>query len=362
MLPVFTTLRKTLIITDSWPVWLQVLTPSRGFNCLAVLSTSLQHSDAWLNFDPNVPWFEFSVDDDITIAWPSTQLIAVSGTSTFVDTIIRRDCQFDIVVSLNLHHSPMETTRHPPWFWYSWVHSSYGGVTTGKYWCGSNFLSLAPKHDLSSRRLCHVLHPVVRGRPHPLPPDAEASYSGCQRVEGHLHIGGFLSPTDPRTKVICPSVFSKSGWVSRSLMVGELAACWDVVDPIVKLLPQIQITGAVLKDLAFMNSAPAKLLQAFVYQAPIIQSTPMPKTFNPTVLSPPTRTQLETPEYPLGRDKAAKNDDAEIPVAYWDDAVLEPRHNFTSVKDRIEAYTSRFLQSPLTALRKFALWFWRRCV
>jgi hypothetical protein len=116
----------------------------------------------------------------------------------------------------------------------------------------------------SRRRLRNLLAPLVNGSTSEPPTDPEACYEQTVKVRNVLHPGCYLPITDPRVKVLAPCIFSPSKWVARPLTVRELAGCCDVQDAVVKRLPDLPVTRVSLGDMPFAVNAPAKLLGNFV--------------------------------------------------------------------------------------------------
>ena len=116
----------------------------------------------------------------------------------------------------------------------------------------------------SRRRLRNLLAPLVNGSNSEPPTDPEACYEQTVKVRNVLHPGCYFPITDPRVKVLAPCVFSPSKWVVRPLTVRELAGCCDVQDAVVKRLPDLPVTRVSLGDMPFAVNAPAKLLGNFV--------------------------------------------------------------------------------------------------
>jgi hypothetical protein len=64
----------------------------------------------------------------------------------------------------------------------------------------------------------------------------------------------------------------------------------------------------------------------------------------------------------LGRNKAAKNDDAEIDYQYWDDKILCQWRDSPEFVHRFNAFWNKYQGSLLTWIRKMGLRTWRRNV
>ncbi len=117
-----------------------------------------------------------------------------------------------------------------------------------------------------------------------------------------LHPGSILPIKDVRSLVLCSSVYSPTGWVSRRLTVSELGRSCDLQDSIIKGFPDQPL-----------------------------------------------------PEVPL----STKNDDAEIPVEYWDNLVWAPWATDDELITKVAQYVERYRHPPLTSIRRFAFLYWQ---
>jgi hypothetical protein len=234
-----------------------------------------------------------------------------------------------------------------------------------------------------------------------------------------------LPITDPRVKVLAPCVFSPSKWVVRPLTVRELAGCCDVQDAVVKRLPDLPVTRVSLGDMPFAVNAPAKLLGNFVdslseyypsclLRKPITLQTGTlgdqprvpairPGDANDVAPRPaeelgghslayldesPSRTPKLTcimvtgdeggssarhetanqfadecdPAVLFGRNKAAKNDDAEINYDYWDLPLVSPWAENSEFRARLDLFKAKHGVLPMTFIRKLGLRVWKRNV
>jgi hypothetical protein len=168
-------------------------------------------------------------------------------------------------VCLSLHEKPEGTFKTTSWQWFYLAHPTFGGVTTGRFWCGTNVKDFhSPPEVMSSCRLKHYLKPLEKGLTHVPPDNPEAIYKEPRVLEGGLHPGSFLPITSPRQQVIAPSVFSPTKWVIRHLTVQELAGCCDVPDSVAKTLTKGSVRRVSLQDVPFVTTPPAKILGGFV--------------------------------------------------------------------------------------------------
>jgi hypothetical protein len=276
--------------------------------------------------------------------------------------------------------------------WLLVSHSSQGGITVGRWVCGTSFAFLdSPTSNFGQRRLRHVLSPMERGKPHPPPSNPEESYLTPFLSESYLHPGSLISPLDLRKPVLNPTVFSPTGWVSRFLSTKELARCYDLPTGVIDSIPDTSLQRTKLSTIPFLNAAPSRVLMGFLIHVlsfiPLAPShsqervldldpmRPQPCLVSPgldescTALVPmslATRTTNSGGNLPhdnnLGRTKAAKNDDAEIPYAYWDNEVWDPWLHSEVTLQRVETYIARYGATPLTSLRQILIVYWRRNV
>jgi hypothetical protein len=134
-----------------------------------------------------------------------------------------------------------------------WNHVAHAG----KWWCHSTTPGTSPfLPQLSLRHLRHIISSMVTGQPHPPPTQPDSIYPAPICLEGHLHLGGLLSPTDIGQPCLCPAVFSKTGWVSRFLTMHELGHCYDLPQCVIHSLSDKSIKDLSLSDLPFVRVAP----------------------------------------------------------------------------------------------------------
>jgi hypothetical protein len=159
--------------------------------------------------------------------------------------------------------------------------------------------------------------------------------------------------------------------VARALTTHELGRCLDLSDNQLVGFKNKQLSSTSLGEITFSDSAPGKLLHALVeVLGKRIQITqrhereakpqPNPKfsvASSPTTLDPKgTKDPADT----LGREKAAKNDDADVSIMQWDDKVLAPWFDNTFVIVNLKRFEERFGTDVLTVFRQVALRRWRR--
>jgi hypothetical protein len=238
------------VLGESWPVWQQVLTKSRGFNCAAVYTNNQSVLSEWPAHFQTTHWA--SIHKFSPANHSNTTQYALVGSNQFVRCYLPAlPPSARVLVCLHLQQSPWPEVTGPSWSWVSIAHSSCGGVTTGRYWYGNQSL-------ISAQRIWHHLKPFVSGATCEPPFDLEASHGVAVREQGSLHPRCFFPITAPRTRVKAPCVFSGTGWVVRALMVREFAAYCDTQESLVKTLPDIPVTKVAMTDIPFSVNLPAR--------------------------------------------------------------------------------------------------------
>jgi hypothetical protein len=200
-----------VVIAQSWPVWAQSLTVARGFDILAVFTDFERNIEAWDHIVSKDKWHPFSL---FIAGFEKDTIYALSGSLDFANiwrNIIPSHAS--ILIGLTLFERP-KAIDPPPWKWFNLTHSGFGGVTTGRYWCGTNVADFkAPSEFKSAQRVKHCLKPLVKGPQHRAPIDPEATYLEPMFSEGGLHPGSLFPITSPRQKVLAPCIFSPTKWV-----------------------------------------------------------------------------------------------------------------------------------------------------
>jgi hypothetical protein len=257
--------------------------------------------------------------------------------------------------------------------WFLLRHIDFGGVTSGHWWLGTNMSNVeAPTTTTSSLRLGHVLSDTVNGPPHSPPEDPDEIFDAISYVKDIrlLHAGGLLPIKAIRNKVLCYSVYSPTGWVSRVLTVHELGRCLDLSDGDLAPFADIPITQLPLDELPFLLSTPPRLLASLAavianeLQLTRERETREPKTIveKPATSGSPTEFPDQNEDEGFGREQAAKNDDADIAVMDWDSRALAPWHNDPAFRQRLASFESQVGKNPLTVIRGRMLARWRRNV
>ncbi len=210
---------KCIVIAEGWPSWALVV-GALGFECTHIFSN--HRSISSFTFIP------FTSPFDLRLVSTLTTFIFLSGSPAFIQHFWEAlRSTHHLTVSLSLDSAPLH-------HWQSqgqWVllrHCHYDGVTTGQWWCGSSQGGLSvPRPLYSSRRLRHILDPLLSGPTIQPPPDVHATLSAVHFYQHSCHPGGFWDIRRPHTHCICPCVFTKA-WVHRPLVLSELLRAVDI--------------------------------------------------------------------------------------------------------------------------------------
>jgi len=259
-------------------------------------------------------------------------------------------------------------------------HKDFGGVTSGVYEFGSNVLAVnAPPASPSMLRLGHVLSDTENGRVHPAPEDPDALFGEVTYIADSkvLHPGGLMPIKALRSKILCYSVFSPTKWVARALTLEELKRCLDTSEIQLGERDSHRVSSVPFNRLPFILSPPGRLVRAV---AGVLTCRSKQKHV-PTQLDSQSSEAHSIPEeatsmhhdeetdpddyierdidVTFGREKAAKNDDADVAVMDWDERVFKLWHPHGLVKERRRGFEERFDKDVLSVLRQFALRRWR---
>jgi hypothetical protein len=411
-------------VSESWPTWWQALTPARGYKYTAVYTDS-KMIDSWRDQYDDSVWKP--IKDFHPTNHPQSHHYALPGSSKFVRQLLSLlSPSAHILVSLELNHLPWDRKNGETWSWLLLAHPDSGGATTGRYWCRARkerWSLQAPLTIESDRRIRHHLKPLLQGATCEPPVNPEGTYKTLVKETGLVHPGCWLRITSPRVRIKAPCVFSRTGWVARTLHSRELAACCDVPDFIAKALPNQPIAKTSFLALQFVFNPPAKILGTvldhalkavtvesahqvsedsalmeltYVSESPLngeppcqedgprrvlqfegflaepnadlgqknVAKEPASKLCRGDDLSPVPQIEdsLAEPSAALGRNKAAKNDDAGINYDFWDLNVIAPWSRDPLFEDRIRLIKLVHKKHPNDSIRKLALHVWKRNV
>ena len=232
--------------------------------------------------------------------------------------------------------------------WKRVKHADIGGVTTSQWLIGvnipgttkeiPNLQSLIPSFGLH-RRVLDIIKPTEKG-------EIIGLESSLPHVESHVHKRGITS-----YKYKLPSVFSHTGWVSRSLTLKELGSVID--------LPELFVIRLIESMEKNENENTSSCTSLFEGNAPPLKIVQVGRTFLDYLESPKMDTNLlEVPSTVKEADlnysgildfhkdegkginseisidaasrylslygqKAAKDDDAPVPVELWNGYLFE---------------------------------------
>lgn len=241
-------------------------------------------------------------------------------------------------------------------------HLVSGGVLDASWSFSSNIPFQRELPPLPPSALVQVICRTVRcPKSRSCPPPGRTE--GRSEESVHLLPGGTvdccgLMPLDRvNRQVLCPSVFSKTGWVTRALSIEDLFRVFDVPPGAV---PHPPARG---EDPIWQRQPPIKVLHR-VFQMwtsmPSIQlhreKVPQSRPFVPESM------YSESNEHDLEAAfiSAIKSDEAEIPVFLWNDRIWALGiHNESSVKAFQLKWNER---CPLDFIRDFLLRHWRQRV
>lgn len=270
--------------------------------------------------------------------------------------------------------------RAPPAGWsiqtITLQHSELGGVTNGRHHVRiatrDEIGEITPRAPVGTNAtLNQILDPTLSGKPC----DGEDSMEGGDNTPS-----GLLDWSRRHSAVVAPTVYSSSPYVERCLSVRELLSALDAPTEKVKAA-----TGPELSQWARELTLPFKVrrevcewLYILVTQRDPNESSTMGKAKRPaegpfgpeakrlrraeenpvekTCSIPPQGVSSNDPQ---SQQKAAKHDDAEVPVALWNDRVRQGSR-LTLTDQELDLIRNLLLTywKKLVA-RNFASWCWR---
>jgi hypothetical protein len=197
------------VIAESWPTWLSACSPHSGFACRELIHGERADTNLWPKHSGCAPKL-------YTKDWTMAHTTAfISGTTEFVVRVLsgmKMGSKF--ACALDLDSRPTEVLLAAG-TWAMLSHRDLGGVTTGVWWIGSNFLRVEHcSKSPSFLRVGHVLTDTKGGRPAPPPPDAESLFDSVSYTNGRcLHPGSLLPIKAIRSQTVCPGIFSPMRWI-----------------------------------------------------------------------------------------------------------------------------------------------------
>jgi len=319
------------------------------------------------------------------VDWPSLKqgvaqssvILFVSGDWTFVKLVIATvGNQIRVVAALTCGSVPKSGTWFQPQdastlFSFSWHrirHSDCDGLTSGSWFLGVNFAPICPFTPLPfKRRLRHVLKTTISGRKFEVPKeiDLDLEIEKVGWVDRYVHPGGLFPLEKPDALVIAPSIYTR--WVTRPLSTDELL---DLLDIPMDLRPSLISYSST--EWVF-NSVPSKVLLMFSRWVLNLDTDQILSGGTPSKVSGNITTVLSMKDTDLPlqsssmRQKAAKDDDASIPLHYWDEPFMSQLLQLGRPKAFVDQLASTRVAGAcvvpvLEVLRSFVLCAWRKSV
>jgi hypothetical protein len=333
-------LRDALSVTlvfQNFPVWLLALSPIQvasiyfpGYSSLDHLCSSLRArslnpemvSRILGRFQSSKLYFNVDIKQV-----SQDNVLLVSGTISFLLPYLQTTTRHAIAV-YDSHFSNRLRNGRPTGVsiaglghisWHRVRHTSVGGATMFCSLFGTNVATLEPQVTALRRTIRHYLDHSERPSP----------WREHMSTTSVISSGDLLHPSALTTQVKYATSFSHNGWGSRPLNIDELSNIYG-------LHSRIRIGGLVVDDfnvivpIALLESMISPMLQLVSQVSDTTDSHKLQPALFPQVLDSP-RTWLPdlqlylshdwiTPD--LVTDKAAKRDDADIPVSLWDRRIL----------------------------------------
>lgn len=323
---------KCIVIGELWPAWYPAVVGLMDAHRVQVfcgegvatelIETSVVNRDQWL------------AHTALQQGWQAASLICMSGSAAFIRQFDAAGWDTRRVIAVIDIVSGSPRPRHRARSTLQWeqtTHGSTGGATNAVAWIGFGDSMLPTSRPIippMSRRILEYIDPVQSG------PRVGASHDLVQECrtkefatvqhtpQGLVHPAGKLDVADIERDVLCPSVFCKEDWIRRPLNTRELSQLWDLPARWKK-----SFDDCPRSVLAFTRTAPAKILWHTLMRLPLFNGRVKPQTLTLSdcatgsgygVMAADTTT--------LSSDlaKAAKHDDAEVTVSWWNERVFLP--------------------------------------
>jgi hypothetical protein len=249
--------------------------------------------------------------------------------------------------------------------WNRIIHAEVGGVTTAKNWFGAspaiqlNEICLSPY----GRSIGEVVKPTLKGQfgRARAAPGIRAPTAADEGARVLFEAPELISPNGlwpvnfGGLKMVAPSVFSKTGWVWRTLDPTELGVAWDLPGTMVGALSKWDkgVESRALEVRAMYRSVPGKSLWTFGHAMECfgLRVTAMQDDEDQDAESMGRRgfgllldsiiqeedkegCEVETSaERKLREAKATKADDAKVPTQLWDERIWK---DWADVPDRVK--------------------------
>jgi hypothetical protein len=321
------------IIAEKWPVWISSCSDATGLCLTAVAYGPGKGSPQWRGIDPGL------VCSYTPIFWeaqPVDTLFLISGSAEFIVLVLSHNLNNrDYVYSEDLGGIQCDVIAS---FGHSFKlkHSDFGGVTSGTWRFGLNLFEMNALLATPLRlRLGHILSDMEKGKRHEPPTDPDALFDDVVHLSGTkvVHPGGLIPIRALRSDVLCYSVYSPTKWATRVLTVEELGRCLETYAIHLPQQKNQRISKVPFGQIPFVFSAPGRLVQVVVklitqvFLFRQVQEQPDQDTVRQTIpealVDTPYGLEKDIREDTLeddafGRDKAAKDDDADVAVMDWD--------------------------------------------
>ena len=331
-------------------------------------SLRIYSSDPDSRFRESLP--EAAVWED-TLDLTSVDLCILEGNLKFIEGVLssqdqRRLAQLKIAIV-----APRARTRGVLWkrlniTWNHICHDTIGGVSTSRWMVGLNFAGgrLDAKTVSQSWGLQRTLKDIVKHGHLGTPVPREDAKSLGKDLNQHLALEQFVNST-----FVLPSYMCHSGWTRRELTPFEITQVWDVPELLGK-----RLSGhcKVTTDLPFLHNAPGKVHQVLVHWIMLALGTTTPVTSCYMVLQgKESKVQLledgnklvdlsnkqEDDYIRQYGAKAAKDDDAAIPVELWNGYVFRTCFPTGTYQHHIHGRAFDVLRSGM--LRRYRINLWR---
>ncbi len=346
------------VICSGWPSWCIGL-HLRGWS----LKIVIHKNSLWVSHLAS--WFPTAIIIDIKDVLPTFGSNGVDHWFSDVEPPRKLGLWHTSICSISclrrIRHVPnsnWKVVRH------SLSHVNAGGLTDGSWsiyhYASHEGYQLKVANSRPFRDLRSVLQTTIEGRSCPPPKILNPSCPTVVELRPNTYHGSGILPLANRNCfIIAPSVFSPTSWVRRRIADPEWFSILDIPDYFLQSLTAEECKS-IIKDTSFI---PLGIVFMILDSFPESTSSLMSNDSNPVckkvcVETSDSTTMLpfvncksllpvEPPNDRLTRNiKATKNDDAEVPVYLWNEAIVldgDPK--------KIEA---------LDVLRSFALRWWRK--
>ena len=381
------------IISDcSWPSWVLVLElfleSSLAFKKAIVLTPCRScHNFFGTSRQAQVVWKSFNLNNEPS---PSASLrlcsiLAPSKLHLYSGSLVGF-CHFIVGITssgepsvpiLCLIHGTSRLrslSRFSDFTWRNITHSSVGGASSGKFWIGFNrsfrSLDILPPRPcpLSMADLLEFAPKHVHVDAVPAPPDHDLIRSSSLiSVPGYVNtwlcsgLYPFHCLHDPSVRVLAPSPFVRTKWAVLGFTTKEIARFLDAPVAVKVRLARAFPTVLPIKH-DFRSSFPGKILTHALWSAGFCMFRDggldlfRPK-FKLDASSGNLISQSQFNRTTTSVDvKAAKMDDAAVPVQLWNDRLIDTH----PCPDHVKSVSKPKLFSYLDVIRSFLLRIWMR--